>query len=174
MGDTTKNGRPRSLCIRAQISIPPISPIRQQKPADAHLAGRICRACCSTPEIRLLQPPPLETSTSMHSYRIELAIPTYHTKTGIKFDFRSFLFLLVNRSFNAACSSSMRCLPQLMRWKAVMEKSISSRVETSSREQWTPPARRSSYTAAKNSHQDVLSAAQIEKVLRRDVSNFGS
>ena len=93
---------------------------------------------------------------------------------GILAHFRSFLLLLVIGSFNAACSSSMRCPPQVMRWKAMMRKSISSRVETSCWEQWIPPAQRSSCTAAKNSHHDVLSAAQKDTVLRWAVGNFSS
>ena len=88
--------------------------------------------------------------------------------------FRSFNFILVNSSFNAACSSSMRCPPQVMRCKAMMRTSISSCVDTSSREQWSPPVPRSSRTAVKNSHHEVLSAAQKDTVLRGAVSNFSS
>ena len=97
-----------------------------------------------------------------------------HPKPSEMRFFRRFYFILVNSSFNAACSSSMRCPPQVMRWKAMMRKSISSRVETSFREQWIPPAPRSSYTAVKNSHHEVLSAAQKDTVLRGAVSNFSS
>ena len=66
----------------------------------------------------------------------------------------------------------MRCPPQVMRCKAMMRKSISSCVETSSREQWSPPVPRSSRAAVKNSHHEVLSAAQKDTVLRGGVSNF--